>query len=215
MIVKDYYKILQIEPGADRMTIKKAFRKLAMEYHPDKQPTGQPYDSYYKEIQEAYETLHDPQKREAYLYQRWLQGALGNTLDNALTAEQILQLFIKAEQSISATDPFRTHKKILAVQLLGLYSESRLQTVLQHPDKKLQATVVKGALQSASQLDSEGTQGLMERFHPLLELDPAWKQQWLNLIEKAKEGERNARLKIPLLILITLLICLLFWLIRR
>ncbi len=215
MAVKDYYKILQIEPGSDRAAIKKAFRKLAMSYHPDKQGQHQHYDSYFREIQEAYETLYDPHKREAYHYQRWLQGAMGHTLDTALSAEQILQLFIKAERYLSTADQFRTDKKILAFQLLELYSPSRLETIQHHSDDSIRKEVIRTAISAASRLDSPGSQQLMERCSALLAKESELASRWMHVQADIEQREKNAKMKIPLLILITIVLCLLFWLSRQ
>jgi DnaJ homolog subfamily C member 7 len=58
---KDYYKILGIEKGADENTIKKAYRKLAIVHHPDKNAGDPTAEERFKEISEAYDTLSDPQ----------------------------------------------------------------------------------------------------------------------------------------------------------
>lgn len=58
---KDYYKVLGIEKDASEQDIKKAYRKLAVRYHPDKNRDGEAGDEKFKEIGEAYETLSDPQ----------------------------------------------------------------------------------------------------------------------------------------------------------
>lgn len=58
---KDYYKILGIEKDASEQDIKKAYRKMAVKYHPDKNRDGEAGDEMFKEIGEAYETLSDPQ----------------------------------------------------------------------------------------------------------------------------------------------------------
>lgn len=63
---KDYYKILGIEKDATEQQIKKAYRKLAIVHHPDKNPDDADAADRFKEIQEAHETLSDPQKRERY-----------------------------------------------------------------------------------------------------------------------------------------------------
>lgn len=60
---KDYYKILEVEKGASKEELKKAFRKKAHEYHPDKQ-TGN--EAKFKEVNEAYQVLSDDQKRAQY-----------------------------------------------------------------------------------------------------------------------------------------------------
>ncbi|KAL2261306.1 hypothetical protein VTK26DRAFT_4422 [Humicola hyalothermophila] len=63
---KDYYKILGIEKNATDTEIKKAYRKLAIVHHPDKNPGDPNAEARFKDISEAYETLIDPQKRERY-----------------------------------------------------------------------------------------------------------------------------------------------------
>ncbi|QND54063.1 molecular chaperone DnaJ [Phyllobacterium sp. 628] len=62
----DYYETLGVARGADEKELKSAFRKLAMQYHPDKNPGDETAEHRFKEIGEAYETLKDPNKRAAY-----------------------------------------------------------------------------------------------------------------------------------------------------
>ena len=66
MEFKDYYKVLGVERGAKAEEIKKAYRKLAVKYHPDKNPGDKTAEENFKQIGEAYEALSDPQKRAAY-----------------------------------------------------------------------------------------------------------------------------------------------------
>ncbi|KAJ9152076.1 DnaJ subfamily C member 7-like protein [Pleurostoma richardsiae] len=63
---KDYYKILGVSKDADDTTIKKAYRKLAIVHHPDKNMGDEQAEARFKDISEAYETLSDPQKRARY-----------------------------------------------------------------------------------------------------------------------------------------------------
>jgi len=63
---KDYYKILGVEKNATEQEIKKAYRKLAIQHHPDKNPGDPNAEARFKDISEAYETLIDPQKRQRY-----------------------------------------------------------------------------------------------------------------------------------------------------
>ncbi|MDT8318697.1 MAG: molecular chaperone DnaJ [bacterium] len=66
MANKDYYKDLGVEKGASDADIKKAFRKLARKYHPDVNPNDAKAEAKFKEINEAYEVLGDPEKRKKY-----------------------------------------------------------------------------------------------------------------------------------------------------
>jgi molecular chaperone DnaJ len=63
---KDYYSLLNVPRSATAEEIKKAYRKLAMQYHPDKNPGDKKAEDKFKEFSEAYEVLSDPKKREMY-----------------------------------------------------------------------------------------------------------------------------------------------------
>jgi molecular chaperone DnaJ len=66
MAKKDFYKVLGVEKTASDDDIKKAYRKLAMKYHPDRNPGDKAAEEHFKEAKEAYEILSEPQKRAAY-----------------------------------------------------------------------------------------------------------------------------------------------------
>ncbi|WZL74624.1 molecular chaperone DnaJ [Clostridiaceae bacterium 35-E11] len=66
MSKRDYYEILDIEKGADEQAIKRAYRKMAMKYHPDRNPGDKEAEEKFKEVNEAYEILSDPNKRAKY-----------------------------------------------------------------------------------------------------------------------------------------------------
>ena len=66
MVDKDYYQILGITKGANEADIKKAYRKLALEHHPDRNKGDKTSEEKFKEVTKAYEVLSDPQKKQAY-----------------------------------------------------------------------------------------------------------------------------------------------------
>lgn len=66
MAKRDYYEVLGLERSAGAEDIKKAYRKLALQYHPDRNPGDKAAEGKFKEVGEAYEVLKDPQKRAAY-----------------------------------------------------------------------------------------------------------------------------------------------------
>jgi len=78
MEYKDYYKTLGVDRKASEADIKRAYRKLAMKHHPDRNPGNKQAEDKFKEINEAYQVLSDPQKRQRYdqlgdSYSTWQQ----------------------------------------------------------------------------------------------------------------------------------------------
>lgn len=63
---RDYYEVLGVTRDADEESIKKAYRRMAMKYHPDRNPGNPEAEERFKEAAEAYEVLHDPEKRSLY-----------------------------------------------------------------------------------------------------------------------------------------------------
>ena len=66
MAKRDYYEVLGVEKTASEDEIKKAYRKIAIKYHPDRNPGNKEAEEKFKEAAEAYDVLHDPQKRQQY-----------------------------------------------------------------------------------------------------------------------------------------------------
>lgn len=66
MAKRDYYEVLEVNRSASVDEIKKAYRKLAIKYHPDRNPGDAEAEAKFKEAAEAYDVLHDPQKRQQY-----------------------------------------------------------------------------------------------------------------------------------------------------
>ena len=90
--MSDFYKILGVEKNANKDELKKAYRKLAVQYHPDKNPTG---EEQFKKISEAYQVLSDDKKR--MLYDR---GGIGGLEGVQINPHDIFKHFFSGE------DPF-------------------------------------------------------------------------------------------------------------
>ena len=79
---RDYYEVLGVERDTSEEDVKRAYRKLAVKFHPDKNPGDQAAEDRFKELGEAYEILIDPQKRAAYDrygHAAFQQGGIGGS----------------------------------------------------------------------------------------------------------------------------------------
>lgn len=110
--MKDYYLILGIEPSATITEIKKAYRALAHQYHPDKNGMDPYAAARFAEIKEAYEVLTDPSKKEYYLEQRWYEQSMGRKKAQMIvTPENVLKQAIEFDRHVSRLDVHRMNKE--------------------------------------------------------------------------------------------------------
>jgi len=92
---RDYYEVLQVPRGATKEEIKKAYRKKALEYHPDKNPGNKESEEKFKEAAEAYEVLSDENKKARYdqFGHAGVGGAAGGGFGGGMTIEDIFTNF--------------------------------------------------------------------------------------------------------------------------
>lgn len=97
MAKRDYYEVLGVEKGSDEKTIKKAYRKKAMKYHPDQNPDNKEAEEKFKEAAEAYDVLSDDNKRARYdqMGHRAFEqgGGFGGGGAGGMTMEDIMEQF--------------------------------------------------------------------------------------------------------------------------
>jgi hypothetical protein len=143
MYLKDYYKTLAVEPSATLPEIKKAYRKLAQQYHPDKTADNPHSAALFTEIKEAYEVLTNPGKKYNYLQQRWYNRATGNNKTHQLiTPVNILKQVLEFEQYTAQLDVFRMDKESIFEYLDVLLKAETVGKIIQFNDPEINHQIV-------------------------------------------------------------------------
>ena len=213
-MLKDYYRVLEVSPQSTPLEIKKSFRRLAMLYHPDKHDEDKIASAQYREIQEAYDTLTDPYKKEAYLQQRWYEQSMGRKLSGTspLTSSTILRDALSLEKYISTLDPFRIDKEGLIQYIQKLLSDDAIDILLTENEPGIISNITGILIKSGKVFTLSQAERLALLLNKISKKNSAESiaiQQYLS--EKTKEANRD-RWKIPVILIVTVLLCLLIYL---
>ena len=214
-MLKDYYQILQIEPHSTLAEIKQAFRRLAMIYHPDKNPNDKYAEIHFNAIKEAYEVLTNPLKKENYLQQRWYNQSIGKRRTaETITPVSILKLVLEVEQYISRLDVHRLNKEGLSNYIDELLSADTVEKLKQFNEPEINKQIITSTLSAMQPLTMKFLGNLPERLETLADDETS-----LNRIENFLKNRKKAFLweqyKVPVIVLFTIFICLLIYFTSR
>lgn len=158
-MVKDYYKILEIEPTANAAELKAAYRKLALQFHPDKNPGDKYALSQFYLVKEAYETLSSQSLKDEYLKERWLSKANNEKLGTeANTPENILHRFLNANKKMQQFDAFRMDKKGIASEIHSLLNSNNIAILNEFNEQQINQEIINQAIQMVSSLHPSQTE---------------------------------------------------------
>ncbi|MFT4023764.1 MAG: DnaJ domain-containing protein [Flavihumibacter sp.] len=127
MSFKDYYEILEVPVNASADEIRKAYRKLAMRYHPDRNHANPYARQHFQEISEAYEILSNPVQRSEYQEKRksFYPGEKAHPVP--LTPRDLVSQAVELEKTWYGMDIFRMDHIMLQARLLRLLGDRHLQ----------------------------------------------------------------------------------------
>jgi len=151
--VKDYYKILELPTTASLQEIKRSFRRLAQQYHPDKNNGSPMATAHFREIQEAYKVLSNPKKREAYHYQRWYVRSTGKPFHTApLTPAGILQECRLLQQYVSSMNMFHIRFDAVSGHIRELLTPNAIGMLHEYNDQAVNNDIIQSILKAAQPL---------------------------------------------------------------
>jgi len=213
MQLKDYYKTLGIKASASQQEIKKAYRTLAVKYHPDKNPDNVHAEAQFKEIQEAYAILNDPDKREVYDDERWLAGMGGkNRYQEAVTPTWLVKIARELNASLAIMDTHRMSQRALQAYILLILADQHLGILLHEKDLESNTTIITELIKATKRLEVRYLDEIEQRLVTLANGD----EKLLETID-IKMEERIRRYKwekmLPYFVLaVTLGLCVLMYL---
>lgn len=213
MQLKDYYKILEVTPAATQEEIKRSFRKLALKYHPDKNGGSPLSDAVFKEIQEAWEVLSDPQQREEYNYKRWFNRSIGERFtQRALTPAAILDECQRLKNYVVTMNIFQVDYDALSFHIRQLLSDSNIGILHQFNDMQTNRAVSRTLLKAATPLPLSYLQPIALLLAKLAGPDESTLQVIHDAVRQRKRRDFWDKYKWVVVVVITALIC---WMMYR
>jgi curved DNA-binding protein CbpA len=211
--IKDYYKILEIPTTATLQEIKRSFRRLAQQYHPDKNGDSHMATAHFREIQEAYKVLSDPKQREAYHYQRWYVRSAGKPFASApLTPASILQECRLLQQYVASMNTFHIRFDAVSLHIRELLTADAIGILLEHNDAATNREIIQSVLLSAQPLPKKYFMPIVELLLQLADNDITAQATIEQALLNKKQLHVWDKYKWVLMLVITALIC---WLMYR
>jgi curved DNA-binding protein CbpA len=213
MRLKDYYKILEVMPSASLQDIKKAYRRLAFQYHPDQNPGNSFASAHFNELHQAYSTLSHIEKRRKYDEERWLSGMSSRMQDHQIISpEWILKECNKLSVHMAKIDTHRMSHRSLHDYIFLILSDSHMAILQKNGNTDINNAVINEILKAAEHLQVQYFDDVSRRLMQLADTDSAVQENIVKIREKRKK-QANVNKYQPLLIIIIslLLAVLMYW----
>jgi len=213
MLQKDYYQLLHVSPQATAQEIKAAYRKLAFKYHPDRHKGSTINEAVFKEINEAYSVLSNPEKRKFY------NASISvNTYASQykrvvpVTAQSLLQYAIKLRSFVERSNPFSINQDLVFTKLQTLLSNHHLNILLLENNKQIIQQFIQQLFICMQPLNFYYIEVLLPSLQKLA-ANNDWAQKELHHFHQQKKRDAFwQRYKLLIVFVITLLLCLLMYL---
>ncbi|MBP8115417.1 MAG: DnaJ domain-containing protein [Chitinophagaceae bacterium] len=216
MHLKDYYAILEIETSASATEIKKSYRRLAQQFHPDKNQADPYAVAQFHQIKEAYEVLTNPSRKEYYLQQRWYNQSIGKKkTQDAITPVTVLKQSLELEKYVSTLDIFRMDKEGLEQYILELLSNDTINKLKQFNEPDTSSQIVQITLRTINVLPPHYSKTVLSQLQVLAESNENSLRQIQSIVIKTNKKHQREKYSLLIIIGITIILCLLIFLAGR
>lgn len=208
MQLKDHYKTLGVKPGSAPQEIKKAYRVLAVKYHPDKNPGSQLCEVQFKEVNEAYSVLSDAGRRAAYDEERWLSGMGSRTTYNeGVTPNWLRNVCLELNSSLAQMDTHRLSQSTLQAYMMMILADGHLGMLQAENDVETNRSIVQELLKASGRLEHGYLQMVLDGL-VVVAGDDAATQQAIAAYARERERQELRQQWFPFIVLgVTLALC--------
>lgn len=213
MHLKDHYSILEIAPSATLAEIKKAYRKLAQQLHPDKNANDPYAAARFAAVKEAYEVLTNPQKKAHYLQQRWYDQSMGKRkTQEIITPVSLLKQSLELNRQVAQMDVHRMDRQGLLEYMLSQFDDSSLEQLGSFKEPSIIEQIIITTLKTAEVFKTDQLQQIAAKLSRLAALNSLDQERIEKALRTQRRKESWEKMELVIVILITLIICVLIFL---
>jgi len=206
--LKDYYSLLEIKPSATADEVKKAFRRLAHQYHPDKKNNNPYASTQFAEIKEAYEVLINPVKKEHYLQQRWYAQSTGKNIKHqTVTPVNVLKQVLALDRYVSRIDMHRIDHRGLFAHIQDILPESTIDILNSFNEQDVNKDIILITLKSSRMLPFRMIFSVAKRLQRLSHNETTAKKMG-QFLRHQRQMHKWEQRKTWIVLILVLLICL-------
>ena len=207
--------MLGVKSNASTEEIKKSYRRLALKYHPDKNPGDLLAEAVFKEIAEAYDVLSDAKKREDYHYKRFYTYNYKYAAAQTATPQSILNDAIKLQKLVEKADPFRINRDALLFQLQQILSADNLSLLLEKKQAGINKAIVETILIVCKPLQYTYSEIIAEQLCILAVGNDNLEKKISEFLNNQRKKDTWRRYKVVAALLVAIILCLIIFLISK
>lgn len=205
---KNHYQVLDIPVNASLSEIKKAYRQLALVFHPDKHPDTMIAIPKFNEIKEAYQVLVNPSSRRDYDREFHFQKFQDKQIPLASEADEVLQLTKELWAKLKKQDPFRLDQDLLYFQMTQLLSSHNIRLLNNKGNALLDQEILQYLMDCSMALPLNKKRELAQSWQLIARNNPSNKASIQTYLKHAQIWTIWDNYKMALAIMVSILICL-------